>query len=268
MKMHMRATIAAGAAMAACSLASASPMFADDLIAFDPLNPAGFSVIGSTGVADIGFGGLDFDADGNLWGYATLFKPTGGSATGLYSFDTSTGAATPVGSSLQALQDLAYNPVDGKMYGINTRGGSETELFEVNLSTGTVTDRGVVTGLPNRHFINGLGIDSNGDFFVHDVVEDTIYKSTDSNSFSLLYDLPQDTNFGQGMTIDWSRDDTGYHGAVGFDVFPDFFSQINIFAPDGSSYMLGESFGPNDPDGDPPGEPAGPRHPHGRGGRR
>jgi len=266
MMVHIRVIAAGGVALAACGLANAQAVFStnlltnnidesDDLIVFDPLNPAGFSVIGSTGVADIGFGGLDFDADGNLWGYATLFKPTGGSATRLYNFDTSTGTATPIGSSLQALQDLAYNPVDGKMYGINTRGGSETKLFEVNLATGVTTDLGVVTGLPSQHFINGLAIDSNGDFFVHDVVEDIIFKSTDSSSFSPLFDLPQDTNFGQGMTIDWSRDDTGYHGAVGFGVFPDFFSQVNVFAPDGSSYVLGPSFGPNDSDGLPPVQP-------------
>jgi len=57
------------------------------------------------------------------------------------------------------------------------------------------------------------------------------------------------------MTIDWSRDDIGYHAAVGQGIFPNYFSQINTFSTDGNTYTLGGSFGPNDQDGIPPVQP-------------
>ena len=46
--------------------------------------------------------------------------------------------------------------------------------------------------------------------------------------------------------IAWSRDDLGHHAAVGYGIFPDYFSQINTFATDGSGYWLGPDFGPNE----------------------
>lgn len=228
---------------------------ADQLIRFDPADPAGYTVIGSTGLANIGFGGLDFDAQGNLWAYASLYKHTSGAASGLYSVNMATGAVTPVGASLQTLQDLAFNPVDGQMYGINTRQANESTLYRVNLATGVVTSVGVMGGLPTpQHYLGGLAIDSAGNFYVHCVVTDAMFVG-DGASFSHLYDLPQDTAYAQGMTIDWSRGDQGYHGAVGQGIFPDYFSTVNFFETDGSGYTVGLAFGPNDANGIPPVQP-------------
>lgn len=228
----------------------------DDLVMFDPTNPSGYSVIGSMGVGNIGFGGMDFDADGNLWAYASFYKSTGGAASGLYSIDTDTGLATPVGINLQTLQDIAFNPADGKMYGVNTRQASMTRLYEIHLDSGLVTDLGLFSGLSTPHVINGFAFDSQGVMYLQDQNSDTIYTTTDvSMPVTPLIVLPQDNNFSQGLTIDWSRGDTGYHAAVGYGVFPNFFSQINTFTTDGSSYQLGGSFGPNDQDGLPPVQP-------------
>ncbi|GAB5494970.1 MAG: hypothetical protein Phyf2KO_00500 [Phycisphaerales bacterium] len=226
----------------------------DELVVYDASNPSGYTVIGSTGVAGIGFGGLEFTPNGNMFGYASLFKATGGAASGLYSIDTNTGAATLIGDSGQTMQDLAYNPVDSKMYGVNTRFGEQTTIFEVDLTTGATTDLGLISGLPAEHHIGGLAIDANGEFVVHDILSDAIYKG-DGSSFSLLYSLADDTSFQQGMTIDWSRDNKGYHASVGFGVFPDYFSLTNTFELDGSDYTVGLPFGPNDMDGIPPVQP-------------
>ncbi len=232
-----------------------TPDASDTLIVFDSSNPAGYTTIGSLGVSNIGFGGLDFDAAGNLYGYASFFKSTGGASSGLYSINPDTGAATPIGSNVQTIQDIAFNPTDNALYGINTRFQSQSTLFRIDTTTGGVTNLGLMSGLPAAHHLGGFGIDSQGNFFVQDFVTDAIYIG-DGTNFTHLYDMGIDTSYSQGLTIDWSNDDTGYHGAVGQGVFPDYFSTINTFATDGSGYnAFGPSFGPNNMDGIPPVEP-------------
>lgn len=223
----------------------------DALIMFDPASPGSYTTIGSLGVSNVGFSGLDFDASGNLWAYASFYKSTGGAAAGLYSVDPATGQATAIGQSFQSLQDLAYNPVDGKMYGVNTQGASVTRLYEIDLDTGTPTQVGVFTGLEDQHYIQGLGIDSQGRFYLHDVANDAIYEG-DGVSFTSLYDLDVVTVSSQGLTVDWSRNDRGYHALVGQGEFPNYISTINTFGTDGSGYTSGDAFGPNDQDGLPP----------------
>ena len=230
----------------------------DELVRFDTDDPAGYEVVGSMGVDNIGFGGMDFDAAGNLWAYASLYKSTGGAASGLYSVDTSTGQATLLGDSYQPLDDLAFNPVDGIMYGIRSQGAS-MRLYSIDLVTGATTHVGNFTGMPSPPRAIGFAIDSEGNFYIHDNYVDKIYKSS-GMAMTELYSLPQDTGYSQGMTIDWSRDDMGYHAAVGQGVYPDYFSQVNTFSTDGTNYVLGPSFGPvehfhGDPLGYPPVEP-------------
>lgn len=223
----------------------------DALIRFDSSNPGAYTVVGSMNVPNIGFGGLDFDADGNLWAYASFYKNTGGAAAGLYRVDINTGAATLQGSaSLQSLQDLAFNPVANKMYGVNSQ-GNVTRLYEVNLTTGGVTNVGTFAGLPTNQHAMSLAFDSAGRIFLHELNSDRIFVGS-GLSLTELYQLPQDTNFSQGMTIDWSRDDRGYHAAVGYGEYPQYFSQLNQFATDGSGYVLGPAFGLDLPDGLPP----------------
>lgn len=221
----------------------------DELVMFDSANPAGFTIVGSMAVPNIGFGGMDFDADGNLWAYASFYKSTGGAASGLYHVNTTTGAATLQGTaSIQSLDDLAFNPVNNTMYGIRSQTNA-TRLYTVNLVTGATALVGTFTGLPaNLNRVVGFAIDAQGNYYLHDVEADKIYKGA-GLAVTELYAIPQDTGYSQGMGIDWSRNNLGYHGAVGQGVFPDYFSQINTFAPDGSAYTLGPDFGPVEPIG-------------------
>ncbi len=222
---------------------------ADDLIRFDSSNPAGYVTVGSMNVSNIGFGGLDFDRGGNLWAYASFYKNTGGAASGLYRVNATTGAATAVGSTLQSLQDIAFNPVDNQMYGINSQ-NNVSKLYRINLGTGVVSNVGTFTGLPAAQHVMSFAIDSSGAFYVHELNEDKIYKGS-GLSLAPLYTLPQDTNFSQGMTIDWSNGDTGYHAAVGYGEYPHYFSQVNTFTTNGSGYTLGGDFGAELGDGLP-----------------
>jgi hypothetical protein len=226
----------------------------DALIAFDSSDPAGYWTIGSMEVPNIGFGGLEFDRDGNLWAYAAFYKNTGGAASGLYRVDINTGQATLQGArSNQPLEDLAFNPIDDQMYGIRTQNGV-TRLYTVNLASGQVAAVGVFSGMPQSQRAMGFAIDSAGHHYVHDMSDDRIYAGS-GLELSQLYQLPQDTSFSQGMTIDWSRDDRGYHAAVGYGEFPHYFSQLNTFAIDGAEYVLGPDFGPEGSDGFPAAEP-------------
>lgn len=217
----------------------------DHLIRFDSSNPAGYVTIGATGVPGIGFGGLDFDRSGNLWGYASFFDDNGGASSGLYKIDLATGHATLQGTqSLRTLDDLAFNPVDNTMYGIRTQ-NNVTSLYTVNLTSGGVTAVGTFSGLPASHNVNGFAIDSAGNYYVQEAVTDGIFKAGADRVMQRLYDIGQDTNFSQGMTIDWSRDNRGYHAATGQGVFPNYFTTLNQFATDGSGYAIGPDFGPN-----------------------
>jgi hypothetical protein len=180
---------------------------------------------------------LDFHSNGTL--YASIGFPAAGTGS-IYTVNTGTGAATQLGNSSQVLQDLAYNPADGKLYGVNSVANIAT-LYEVNVGTGAVTAVGNFTGLAATNLEVGLACDAQGNFYVHDVASDTIYKGA-GLALAQLYVLPQDTNFSQGMTIDWAGNGAGYHAAIGNN--PALFSTFNTFNTGGGSYVVGPGWGP------------------------
>ena len=259
---------AASAAMAAASFAAAGepliyatnhqglfPDFGDTLIRFSPSDPEGYETIGPMG-NNLGFGGLEFDGDGNLWAYAS-YNSFGGASSGLYSVDLETGAATVQGSpSMQTLADLAWNPVENAMFGVYSQGFATSRLYQVNLETGAVSVVGTFSGLDTQHNLIGVGIDSQGTVFVFDNMNNKIYKSDANLALTLVYDSTDlqcencELAVGdQGIGIDWSRNDQGYHGASGQGEPPNYYGTINQFSLDGSSYIWGDSFGPNLGDG-------------------
>jgi len=192
-------------------------------------NPLTFHTIGGTGVIG-GFGGLDFDAAGNLYGYVSY-----DSTEGLYSIDINTGAATVIGSlSGQGLNDLAWNNADGVMYGIDAN-----TLYTVNLTTGAVNYHATITGYSGGLEV-GLAADSYGTMYVHDLVSDKIYKLDSNYNATTLYTLPYASNYSQGMTIDWSRDDAGYHGALNTTSFA---TELWEFNTAGTSYTYTADIG-------------------------
>jgi hypothetical protein len=227
----------------------------DTLIVFDTADPAGFTTLGFMDVPNVGFGGLDFDADGNLWAYATFNKLTGGAKAGLYSVDPATGETVVQGTlSTQTLTDLAFNPVDNTMYGVFSQGYNTTRLYSVDLASGDVDVVGTFTGLEATHNIVGFGIDSSGAYYLHDNINNLMYRA-DGFDVDLMYTLDVVSVGSQGLTVDWSHGDIGYHATIGQGDFPNYFNNLNTFALDGSSYVWGPDWGDNYSDGLPQVQP-------------
>ncbi len=217
---------------------------ADQLISFNFGTAAWAPVSGDGGIRLAsgqpvnGVSGLDYDhGTGKLYG-ATAF---GNAATvgRLYEINPATGAATLIGQTMSAtgavvnLNDLSWDPVSKKMYG--TAGSS---LYEVALGSGAVTLVGAysVAGMLEV----GIGFDSKGHVHVHDLVNDAIYRGTapGSTSVSLLHSIGYNSNFSQGLFVDWSTD-VGYHGALNN---TNLSSENYSYTLSGGSYALQSTF--------------------------
>lgn len=126
-------TLAALAVLLFSSVASAQTYWVienttDQLCRVDVTTQVG-TVVGSLGV-DWGFGGLGFSSNGTLYGWNT-------GNNGLYTINTTTGAATLVGTgSLGGMDSFDINPVNGRAFGVEVGGNS---VQEVNLATGAQT---------------------------------------------------------------------------------------------------------------------------------
>lgn len=236
----------------ASSAASAIEIFAvnnipggaapDRLVRFDSANPAGWTAIGPiASVGALGFTGLDFaGVGGNLYawaGFGTNFATAGG----LYQVNPTTGAGTRIntGAATANIQDLSWNPVLNRMFAVESSTAG-TNLREVDLATGATTVVGAITGLPSGALNVGLAHDSQGRIFLHDLISDQIFRGV-GLAVSSLYTIGRNTNFSQGMTIDWSGNDTGYHAAIGNS--PAFFSELFRFDANGAGYNLVGNFG-------------------------
>jgi hypothetical protein len=183
----------------------------DRIIRFDSLNPANPTVIGETGISGTLMGGLDFTPDGRLYAYAQTGQ------LGLYQIDQTDGSATRIGNqSGSDVTDLSWNPATGQMHAISIFGG-QTTYGTIDMTTGAYSSLGNVQGIAGLEV--GLAHRSDGTPVIHDLVNDAIYTLDGGFNATMVIDLPFDTNFSQGMTIDWSRDDAGYHGALNAGTF-------------------------------------------------
>jgi len=238
------ASIVSGAALFTCaSMASAITIWAPDnlgttnvgsvgdrVIRFDSANPNGTVVtVGSTGVANVGMAGMDFAANGNL--YAASGFGSGFAGTRLYSVSTANGAATVIGTGAgilagDAATDLSWNPVLGQMQMI-TYNGTVNNLYTLNLTTGAGTLIGTITGAAGGLDI-GLATSSAGVNYLHDIVTDRMYTLAGLVATPMASTLGFDTNFSQGMTINWSGANEWFLGAFNNTTFQSQVYTVNI----------------------------------------
>lgn len=189
----------------------------DRLIKFDSLNPNAVTVIGDMGVAGTLFTGMDFSSNGTLYAYAR-----DNTVGGLFSVSTSTGATTFIGRGgipgTHLVGDMAWDPVAQQMLLVSTNTIERCNLYTVSLSTGVATLLGQITNPSQTQFIDvGLAVDAQGNRYIHDVLSDQIFKLSGLVANPLPTPLGYNSNFSQGLTIDWSRDNQGYHGAFNQD---------------------------------------------------
>jgi hypothetical protein len=111
-----------------------------------------------TGIADLM--AIEFAPDGTLYGASWR-------TNSLYTLDTSTGAATLVGSLglPGANMDLTWDYQNNTMYGISSSGPNGSLLYTVNLVTGAGT---LVTNIPGDNCLMGLATDQAGNFLATD----------------------------------------------------------------------------------------------------
>jgi hypothetical protein len=213
------------------------------LISFNPMTLPSWNTVGLTGLA--GVGAMDYTGANPQTGapYTLYAVDTFGGTGGLYSIDDSTGAVTLIGAAGALVDDFAYNPVDGHMYGIQS-----DNLYQFDLNTGAV----VLTGTYNIGGLEtGLGFASDGTALIHDLINDAIYTAPPGSFVAtILYSLPFDTNYSQGLFVDWSQGDRGYLGAFNATSWDGELWEFDIL---GGSLNFVSNFGPLDPnDGLPP----------------
>ena len=145
-----------------------------------------FTVVGATG-ASFSCGDLAWDND-----TSTLYAG-GASNTGLYRINTSTGAATLIGThGLTGLTGLTWDYTNTSLYAFNYLGGSQNGLYSINPTTGAAA----LIGPKNGVSISDLAYDSK---------RDVVYGAslTDLYSFNLVTGaLTQVFHFTSGIIAD------------------------------------------------------------------
>jgi hypothetical protein len=117
-------------------------------------NGSSSSVVGTMGTTFGSFnsGNLAFGPTGALYfnAWNASFVST------LYSVDTSTGAATAVGSGLGSTDPLALVSVGTMLYGIDTFAPTDPAIYTINTTTGVATEIGTVSGLPTGYTLDTM----------------------------------------------------------------------------------------------------------------
>lgn len=114
---------------------------------------AALTPLGNTGITS--FAAIEFAPSGTLYGF------TAGSST-LYTINPLTAATSPVGPlglSFVFEGGLAFAP-NGTAYGTNSDSNVNPQLFSLNLTTGSATIIGTISG--GNHDINGLAYRGDG----------------------------------------------------------------------------------------------------------
>lgn len=215
----------------------------DELIVYD-FGTAAWVSVGTVNVAGNpvvgGIGGLDWAGgvgNGPLIGAVSF----GGAGNGIYAISPTDASAAFLGNSPASLQDLAYNPANGKMYGTDAadglwrddNGDSIPETFLGVYGLGTLT--------------TGLGFDGAGNVWIHDIALDIIYKGVGDapGSVAPTIAIGYNSNFSQGLYVGANK---GYHGALNATSFQ---SENYSFNLDGTGYALQSVFPVHVPNGLP-----------------
>lgn len=213
----------------------------DALIKFDSATPGVVTEVGRSTIAGTLMSGLDFTPDGNLWSYSQAGN------IGLFSVNSTTGKATKIGSGGLTggdfITDISYNPVDGKMYGIGESvADSVLRLYSISLGTGVASLVSTLSSGALQTLDVGLATDSSGRQFVHDLVNDRMFQISGTSLVPLALPEGFDANFSQGMTIDWSRANDWWHGALNNVTFR---TELWKVAPTGAGTFIGNIGGIN-----------------------
>ena len=153
----------------------------DELITYD-FSTALWSSVGVftdvTGAPLDGVTGLDWN--GPLG--SQLIASTGfGSMPGnIYSVNPADASVMLIGASPVPMSDLAFNRVNGKMYGTD----AADQLWRDD--NGDAIPETLVGAYGVGALEVGLGFDGNGDVYVHDLVSDIIYKGVGDNPASVV----------------------------------------------------------------------------------
>jgi hypothetical protein len=218
----------------------------DRIIRFDTANPLGtVATVGFAGAAaaGVGLGGMDFHANGNLYA-CDSFAQGGGVFTGsrLFTINQTNGLATLVGPlglpATNAVADMSYNPVSGALQVVTNNAGTP-QLHTVNVATGAATLVGNITGLPAGNLEIGLATNSAGVNFIHNLADDRMYQLAGLAATPMSATIGVDTNFSQGMTINWNGGNQWFLGSISNN--PVFASQVRLMdnATGGTTSILG-----------------------------
>jgi hypothetical protein len=192
---------------------------------FDSANPGVFTDVGPTGIGTGFTNSLEFDGSGGL--YAS-------DGTQLFKVNTSTGAATLVGShgnlGGESITDFAWD--GSQMWAIGTICGASSSLWTINLATGAATKK-CTSDIAGSCDV-GLTVGADGVVYGQELVFNIIYK-IDPNTCvtSTVINLPYDANFGQGLT---ASSTTNYHVAFNSTAF---LGELYSFDGAGNYNLLG-----------------------------
>jgi hypothetical protein len=161
-----------GVSAALCGVLSGAPLAASatEFLVYDLERTGGGTLYDATNLTGAtnprstvgGLVDIDFNAGGTLYGLASGDNPL------LYTINSTTGTATPIGSGIGLngifQGDLAFDPTTGILYGLYQLATPNLNLFTINTTTGVAT----VVGGFSASFRNpaGMAFDSAGNLWV------------------------------------------------------------------------------------------------------
>jgi hypothetical protein len=128
---------------------------------------------------EVFIGGLAYDT-----GLDLFYGVSASSAARLYTVnpnDASTTDIGPLNIGFVYEGGLAFDPVDGTLYGVNQGSASSPALFTVNTTTGAGTVVGQIAG--GSHDFAGLVFDAGGQLYGLDRVTNALWKISKTNPF-------------------------------------------------------------------------------------